>query len=149
MKHFTLICIAIFLTVFLFTENTIAQNKQEVTELTIVINGFKMPKGKVDIKLYGSKSDYESGTVYKKLSKELTSQKIQFIFSNLPYGEYAISWHHDSNNNGKFDTNIIGIPTESYGFSNNAKGSFGPATYADVCFKLDSLKVLAHLKVNR
>jgi uncharacterized protein (DUF2141 family) len=41
-------------------------------------------------------------------------------FDNVAPGLYAVFIHHDSNDNGKFDTNFIGIPTEGYGYSNNA-----------------------------
>jgi uncharacterized protein (DUF2141 family) len=45
---------------------------------------------------------------------------MELKFENVTPGIYAISIHHDANDNGKFDTNVIGIPTEGYGYSNNA-----------------------------
>ena len=35
---------------------------------------------------------------------------------------------HDVNGDGEMNTNPFGIPTEPFAFSNNARGSFGPAT---------------------
>jgi uncharacterized protein (DUF2141 family) len=43
--------------------------------------------------------------------------------------EYALAIYHDLNENGKMDAGIFGIPTEKYGFSNNAKGHMGPPSY--------------------
>lgn len=40
----------------------------------------------------------------------------------LPAGSYGVIAFHDINGNEKLDTNMIGIPTEPYGFSNNARG---------------------------
>ena len=40
-------------------------------------------------------------------------------FEDLPPGRYAVQVLHDANDNGKLDTNIVGMPTEGYGFSNN------------------------------
>jgi uncharacterized protein (DUF2141 family) len=37
----------------------------------------------------------------------------------LPPGQYAVQVMHDENDNGKFDTNFVGLPIEGYGFSNN------------------------------
>jgi uncharacterized protein (DUF2141 family) len=51
-------------------------------------------------------------------------------------GEYAFSFLHDENDNGKMDYNMIGIPKEGYGFSNDAKGFMGPANYKDAKFEL-------------
>jgi uncharacterized protein (DUF2141 family) len=40
-------------------------------------------------------------------------------FPNMAPGTYAVAVIHDENSNGKLDTNILGIPTEGYGISNN------------------------------
>jgi uncharacterized protein (DUF2141 family) len=40
-------------------------------------------------------------------------------FSNLPAGTYAVFVFHDANNNDRFDTNWLGIPSEGYGASRN------------------------------
>ena len=47
----------------------------------------------------------------------------------LPIGACAVKVFHDVNNNGKLDTNWMGIPTEPYGFSNDAMGTFGPPSF--------------------
>jgi len=41
------------------------------------------------------------------------------VFDNLKPGAYAVMVHHDENDNKKFDSNLIGIPLEGYGASNN------------------------------
>jgi len=49
--------------------------------------------------------------------------------ADLPEGALAISAFHDTNGNGRLDRNAMGIPTEPYGFSNNATGQFGPPRF--------------------
>ena len=49
-------------------------------------------------------------------------------------GEYAVSVIYDRNSNGELDTGLFRIPKEKIGFSNNAKGRFGPAKWADARF---------------
>ena len=56
--------------------------------------------------------------------------------ATLPAGTYALRIMHDVNGNGELDTNFVGIPSEPWAFSNNAKGNFGPPTWADVSFEL-------------
>jgi len=46
-------------------------------------------------------------------------------------GQYAIKVFHDENANGELDINFLGIPKESYGFSNHARGRFGPPPFAE------------------
>jgi uncharacterized protein (DUF2141 family) len=57
---------------------------------------------------------------------------------NLPPGRYAVSCFHDMNGNGKLDTNWAGIPTEPYGFSNNARPKFRPPHWAEAAFDLNA-----------
>lgn len=62
---------------------------------------------------------------------KISENWVIYTFEGLKAGIYAISIFHDENDNGKLDTNFIGIPTEPYGFSNNAKGMFGPPDFKD------------------
>jgi uncharacterized protein (DUF2141 family) len=39
--------------------------------------------------------------------------------------------------NGKLDTGLLGIPTEGYGFSNDAKALFSAPSFADASFRYD------------
>ncbi len=55
-------------------------------------------------------------------------------FENIPSGKYAIAVIHDENMNGKLDANLLGIPTEGYGFSNNAKGIVGAPSFSAASF---------------
>ena len=54
----------------------------------------------------------------------------------LKKGIYAISLFIDSNDNKKLDKNLIGIPTEQYGFSNNAMGFLRKPSFKDASFEL-------------
>lgn len=46
-------------------------------------------------------------------------------------GKYAVVAFHDVNGNEELDKNMLGIPTEPYGFSNNARGMLGPPDLAE------------------
>lgn len=50
-------------------------------------------------------------------------------FEDIPRGTYAIAVVHDENMNGKIDMNWLGIPTEGYGFSRDAKGLLGAPSF--------------------
>jgi uncharacterized protein (DUF2141 family) len=39
-------------------------------------------------------------------------------FINIPKGIYALAVIYDENMDGKLGTNLLGVPTEGYGFSN-------------------------------
>lgn len=69
-------------------------------------------------------------------SQAMLSQKVemvdgvaQWVFSGVPQGRYAVKSFADENANARLDTNLIGLPVERYGFSNNARGRMGPPTF--------------------
>lgn len=41
--------------------------------------------------------------------------------SDIKPGVYGVKMYQDTNNNGKFDQNFIGLPLEHYGFSRDAR----------------------------
>ena len=55
-------------------------------------------------------------------------------FIGIPRGKYALAVVHDENMDGKLDTNWLGIPTEGYGFSNDAKATLGPPSFSAASF---------------
>ena len=58
-------------------------------------------------------------------------------FEDIPPGTYAIAVIHDENMNGKLETNWLGIPTEGYGFSNDARGMIGVPSFSAAGFPYD------------
>ena len=52
----------------------------------------------------------------------------------LAPGDYAVSLLHDENGNGKLDKNMLGIPKEGVGFSQNPTLAFSAPSYAATRF---------------
>jgi uncharacterized protein (DUF2141 family) len=71
-----------------------------------------------------------AGTARKPQRKEET-----FHFPDLPPGSYAVMVMHDENDNGKLDSNFMGMPIEGYGFSNNP-GVMRKPTFEEARFEL-------------
>jgi uncharacterized protein (DUF2141 family) len=63
-------------------------------------------------------------------SSRVMGDSIRVTLHDLPPGRYAVKLFHDVNNNGEMDSNLLGLPQEGYGFSNNA-GRFGPPSFSD------------------
>lgn len=129
----------------------VAQNGEKKTgTLCLMVNGFKNNDGKTMIALTNSKENYENANVlpFRTMKAEIKNRETVCIFKNIPFGIYAVKVFHDENNNDKLDTNFLGIPQEAYGFSNNATGSFGPASWEDARFEMngDSLAISVIVK---
>lgn len=53
------------------------------------------------------------------------------VFDQAPAGPFAVVVLHDEDSDFKMATGLFGIPTEGYGFSRDARGSFGPPSFDD------------------
>jgi uncharacterized protein (DUF2141 family) len=96
--------------------------------LTIQVTNVKDAEGHVRIAIYNSEKDFMKKSFMVKSAKAAKGT-VELVIDNLPAGTYGISVMHDANSNEKMDSNMIGIPKEGFGFSNNAKGTFGPPGY--------------------
>ena len=52
-------------------------------------------------------------------------------------GTYALAVVHDENMNGKLDAIWLGVPTEGYGFSNDATAALGAPSFSAASFSYD------------
>ena len=77
----------------------------------------------------------EQGPVVWRVELEDTRESQSLLDSPT---RWAVSAHHDQNNNDQLDKNAFGIPTEPYGFSNNPKRGFGPPKFDEACFSIGS-----------
>jgi len=73
----------------------------------------------------------------------ITEGKSSITFNYLEPGDYAIKFFHDENGNGQMETNIMGLPTEGYGFSNNATSFLGPPDFEDMLFTVTKNESIA------
>jgi len=117
---------------------------EETAGMTVTITGLESDKGKVMVAIYNSKDAYKANKDrFRQAVLPISGGKAETTLEGLPPGEYSVSVYHDENDNGKIDTNFIGIPKEAYGYSNNARGKKGPPLYEDtvVTLKEGVLKV--------
>lgn len=114
-------------------------NTSDVSSFTLTLTGVKEAEGEIRIAVFNSKASYTKETVFAEIIP-VQSTEVNWSIPDLPYGEYAIAVYHDKNTNGELDTNLLGIPKELYGFSNNARGRFGPASWNDAMFTVNAKK---------
>ncbi len=112
-----------------FAQIVLAQGKLELT-----INNIIIDNGNIRVALYNSENQFLKHP-FRVKKAESNSEIIKIIFSDIPKGYYAISLFQDENSDEELNRGMFG-PKEPYGFSNNAKGSFGPAKYEDAKFEV-------------
>ena len=106
----------------------------------VKIQDIRISKGTVACALFeapaGFPSEYLSSATNIMVIKVRKSQA-RCDFEDIPKGNYALAVVHDENMNGKLDTNLLGIPKEGYGFSNDAKGLIGAPSFSAASFPYD------------
>lgn len=63
---------------------------------------------------------------------------VALVLRAVPPGRYAVQVFHDRDGNGRLDANLLGVPTEPYGFSRSPRMRFGPPAFADAAIEVDS-----------
>jgi len=97
--------------------------------LTLTVTDVPEADGEVWIALYNTEATWlETPALVATVAAEQGTARWE---TELLAGDYAVAVFHDANRNGDLDRNIIGLPTEAYGFSNGARGKYGPAKWGD------------------
>lgn len=102
----------------------------QAADIIITVKNIKSNDGVLNVGMWDSKETFTNekkvlfGT---RVPANIPTKKV--TISDLKPGKYAISVFHDKNKNQKLDRNLLGIPQEPYGFSNDARGAFGPPKF--------------------
>lgn len=114
--------------------------------LKVKITGIKEIKGKIGVCLLTDESEF-LGACSDFTEMAVTAKEMVFTKEGLASGSYVLTLYHDANNNGELDTNLLGLPKERYGFSNNPSTFFGPPSYSKCLFEVkEDTQVTVRLK---
>ena len=111
-------------------------------QLIVKVSGAKPNTGQVALSLFSSPENYLKNPLVKKLKPIDNKGQTYFVIDHLASGNYAVSVIYDEDNNGRLNKGFLGIPTELVGFSNNARGTFGPPTFKETSFQLSEKKAI-------
>ena len=104
--------------------------------IAVEIAGVRSDSGLVRIALFDRPENFPSGEQVAGLDVVAKAGNVEALFDQVPPGRYAIAFFHDENGDGKFDTTLIGLPAEGYGFSNDAPVRFGPPSFEDAAIEV-------------
>lgn len=80
---------------------------------------------------------------------EKAGQNLVVEVRDLTFGDYAVAIFHDINDNGKLDTNFLGIPTEPYAFSNNPGVKWRSPSYEETRFEFSKDQQVIEVTMQR
>jgi len=116
--------------------------------LKINISGLKNNKGFIELVIYKNEKNFpKEGAHYKLYKLKIANKQSVLSIKNMPEGTYAIALMHDENSNKKMDKNILGMPKEGFGFSNNPRVVFKEPTYNECKFNVKASEKLVSIKM--
>jgi uncharacterized protein (DUF2141 family) len=92
----------------------------QAADLTVTLHGVRAQTGLLKLAVVDSQAGWDGQA--KPVGADGAAPRgdaATFVFKGLAPGAYAVLVTHDENGNGTLDSNMIGMPIEAYGFSNN------------------------------
>jgi uncharacterized protein (DUF2141 family) len=105
-------------------------------DLTVTVEGVTVEGGPVLVALFDNPNGFPAGQAKAEQSAAPAQATLVFTFKNLPPGNYALSAFQDRNKNQRLDVSMMGMPTEPYGFSRDARSHAGPPRFKDAMLSL-------------
>jgi uncharacterized protein (DUF2141 family) len=116
----------------------------------VEIAGLHNDEGQVLCSLFSSAVDFPKRTdkAVAHARSEISHGHAYCEFPGIAAGTYAVSVFHDENSNGRLDTNLMGIPREGVGASNNAKGHLGPPKFEAAAIRFSGGRLDLKITIN-
>lgn len=108
-------------------------------ELNLELAGKGLAGNKIHVAVYSANVPEQfpfDEKPYRATIVDATNDRMTMSMPDIPSGKYAVAVYVDNNRNGKLDKNSFGVPKEMYGFSNDARGMFGPPDFAEAVFEI-------------
>lgn len=111
---------------------------QEKYALEIEIENIRSEKGEIFFQFLDKNQN-----VLEEIVADIKNGKCLVQINDLKPGEYAFRYFHDENNNQKMDKNLMGIPREGFGFSNDPPIVVGEPSFDKWLFNLREHKKMS------
>jgi uncharacterized protein (DUF2141 family) len=107
-------------------------------------------KGQVGCLLFDSKRGFPDEGKIARQGRWCPVSNAQSLctFDPIPAGVYAVACFHDEDKDREMDTGFMGIPTEGYVTSNEAKAYMGPPRFEDAKFKFSGSPTELRLRMS-
>jgi uncharacterized protein (DUF2141 family) len=115
--------------------------------LRVMVHGVASARGHVRVDVC-TRAEFLSGCRYSgeaPATPGITTVEVR----DLPPGIYAVQAYDDQNDNRKVDRNVIGLPTEAVGFSNDAPVGFTGPSFKAASFRFPGGEQTISLRLRR
>lgn len=117
----------------------------EAADVTVNFAGLNTLSGELYLAVYASEENMKSRKAIQSQIIRVHNAAQKAVLADLPSGHYGVMVFQDLDGNRDLNTNLIGIPTEPYGFSNNPR-VMGPPSFSDIKFDVATTSI--HITIN-
>ncbi|MFP3868862.1 MAG: DUF2141 domain-containing protein [Desulfobacteraceae bacterium] len=105
--------------------------------LEVTIHGLVVQQGVLRVALFVGATGFPDNPsqAFRHYIGPVKADTLTLTFDDIVFGPYAVSVHHDINENGRLDKSFFGIPQEPIAVSNNPKKFFGPPSFDQARFQ--------------
>lgn len=100
--------------------------------LQVAVEDVRSEAGVLRLEVVAVTGAGEEGEAVASLLLPPATPRTRATLHDLQPGRYLIRVHHDLDGDGRMATNLIGLPQEPWGVSNDARGRFGPPAVDDM-----------------
>ena len=104
----------------------------------ITMTGFENAEGQALVAFFLDDSGWPDPdeSIFATLEVPITDGQAFAVVEDVPAGPFAVSVFHDADGDRELDSGALGIPSEAYGFSADARSPFGPPKFAEARLEL-------------
>lgn len=126
------------------TSNAVGEKGQ----LTVTVKGVSRGKGPVRVALFDSDRGFpDQKFAMRTQDIAAEGETVEFTFSDLKCDTVAVGVYQDLDENSQLTRGAFSIPKEPYGFSRNARGTFGPPAFTEAEVRLSGRDCSAEVKI--
>lgn len=104
--------------------------------VVVEVEGLRSNRGAVLGALFRSRDGWtEEGREIATCRADIDGRTATCVLSDVAPGTYAFAFLHDEDGDGALDRDWIGLPSEGFGFSNDAAPVLGPPSFESASFR--------------
>ena len=104
----------------------------------ITMTGFESAEGQALVAFFLDAEGWPDGddSVFATMVAPISDGQAFVVVEDVPAGPFAVSVFHDTDDDRELDSGALGIPSEAYGFSADARSTFGPPKFENARLEL-------------
>lgn len=121
----------------------------DASDIRVTVTGIDDAGGRIGCALHSAATDFPMGqNALEMIWLSASGNSATCVFQGVAPGTYAVSIANDLNGNGYTDTNAIGLPTEEWGVSRNARPALRAPRFEEAAFELGAVPVSLSVEVD-